>query len=133
MTLKPLTHDFPLASDLSRRPPRLVATDELLLELEDELDRRKTAFPRLVERHTITEEEAGIMHTHAAHLGDLLEKGVLILAGPTFGEVNTGIAVIEAEDEDAARAVMMSDPAVASGLMTPELRPMRVSFLRGRA
>ena len=53
---------------------------------------------------TITEEEAGIMHTHAAHLGDLLEKGVLILAGPTFGEVNTGIAVIEAEDEGGSRA-----------------------------
>jgi uncharacterized protein YciI len=47
--------------------------------------------------------------------------------------VNTGITVIEAEDEDAARAVMAADPAVASGVMTAELRPMRVAFLRGRA
>ena len=81
---------------------------------------------------TITEEESDIMQVHAEHLAELFEQGVLILAGPTFGRINTGIAVIEAEDEDAARAIMMSDPAVTSGLMRPELRPMRVSFLRGR-
>jgi uncharacterized protein YciI len=81
---------------------------------------------------TITEEEAGIMQVHAGHLADLHRQGTLILAGPTFGQVNTGIAVIEADDEDSARAIMMTDPAITSGLMTPELRPMRVSFLRGR-
>ncbi|MFL6159916.1 MAG: YciI family protein [Marmoricola sp.] len=81
---------------------------------------------------TITADEAAIMHTHADHLAGLLDQGVLILAGPTFGDVNTGVAVLEADDEDAARAVMMSDPAITSGLMTPELRPMRVAFLRGR-
>lgn len=46
--------------------------------------------------------------------------------------MNTGIAVIEADDEDAARAIMMSDPAVTSGLMQPELRAMHIGFLRGR-
>lgn len=81
---------------------------------------------------TITEDEAAIMKVHAAHLAQLHADGVLILAGPTFGPVNTGIAVIEADDETAATAVMMSDPAITSGLMRPELRPMRVSFLRGR-
>ncbi|MCW2755042.1 MAG: hypothetical protein JWQ32_2453 [Marmoricola sp.] len=81
---------------------------------------------------TISAEETSIMRTHAGHLSDLLEAGVLILAGPTFGDVNTGVAVFEAPDEEAARAVMMSDPAVTSGLMTPELRAMRVSYLRGR-
>jgi len=81
---------------------------------------------------TITAEEGAIMGVHADHLEKLLEDGVLIMAGPTFGKVNTGISVFEAEDEDAARAIMMSDPAITSGLMTPELRPMRVSFLRGR-
>ncbi|MFB9766010.1 YciI family protein [Nocardioides kongjuensis] len=81
---------------------------------------------------TITEEEAALMQTHAGYLAQLLEDGVLVLAGPTFGDVNTGISIFEADDEDAARAIMMADPAVAGGLMTPELRPMRVSFLRGR-
>jgi hypothetical protein len=44
---------------------------------------------------------------------------------------NDGIAIIEAETENDARAVMEADPAITSGLMTGELRPMRVSFLRG--
>jgi len=81
---------------------------------------------------TISEEEVGIMQVHSAHLAALFDRGVLILAGPTFGPVNTGIAVIEADDEEAARAIMLEDPAVTSGLMRPELRPMRVSYLRGR-
>jgi hypothetical protein len=40
--------------------------------------------------------------------------------------------VIEAPDESAARALMESDPAISSGLLAGELRPMRVTFLRGR-
>lgn len=80
---------------------------------------------------TIAAEEAGIMQVHAGHLAELHQQGVLVLAGPTFGRINTGIAVIEADDEDAATAIMNSDPAITSGLMTGELRPMRVSFLRG--
>ena len=41
---------------------------------------------------TITEEEAATMGVHRDHLGKLLDEGVLIMAGPTFGPVNTGIA-----------------------------------------
>ena len=70
---------------------------------------------------------------HAAYLADLMERGILILAGPTWGQpVNDGVVVIEAEDEDAARAVMNADPAIGSGQMAGELREMRVSYLRGR-
>ena len=81
---------------------------------------------------TITDEESAIMETHAGHLEKLLDEGVLVLAGPTYGRINTGIAVIEAPDKAAARAIMESDPAISSGQMTGELRQMRVSFLRGR-
>jgi uncharacterized protein YciI len=81
---------------------------------------------------TMTASEVAIMQDHRAHLSELFAQGVLLLAGPTFGPVNTAINVIEAADEDAARAVMESDPAIRSGLMTGELRPMRVSFLHGR-
>jgi len=82
---------------------------------------------------TITDEESAVMETHAGHLEKLLDEGVLVLAGPTYGRINTGIAVIEAPDEATARAIMESDPAISSGQMTGELRQMRVSFLRGRA
>ena len=81
---------------------------------------------------TITPDEVAIMQEHSANLARMLADGVLILAGPTYGRDNIGIAVIEAADEAAARAIMMRDPAVTSGLMEPELREMRVGFLRGR-
>ena len=81
---------------------------------------------------TLTDDEAAIMQAHRTHLAELFERGVVLLAGPTFGPVNTAINVIEAPDEDSAREVMESDPAISSGLMTGELRPMRVSFLHGR-
>jgi uncharacterized protein YciI len=80
----------------------------------------------------MTAEESAAFAEHFAHLQRLLADEVLVLAGPTLGETNTGIAVFEAEDEDAARQVMESDPAIAAGVVTGELREMRVSLLRGR-
>ena len=81
---------------------------------------------------TMTEEESAVFAEHFAHLTDLLADGVLILAGPTLGRVNTGLAIFEAEDEEEARAVMDSDPAIRNGVVDGELREMRVSLLRGR-
>ena len=81
---------------------------------------------------TMTDDEGDIFGEHFAHLQQLLADGVLVLAGPTLGPVNTGIAIFEAEDEDAATRIMNSDPVVANGLCTGELRPFVVAFLRGR-
>jgi uncharacterized protein YciI len=81
---------------------------------------------------TMTDEERSVWAHHFAHLQQLLADGVLIIAGPTLGSINTGIAVIDADDEDAARAIMAADPVIISGLATGELRPFRVSLLRGR-
>jgi uncharacterized protein YciI len=82
---------------------------------------------------TLTEEEQAAFAAHAEWLGRLLADGVLILAGPTLGPVNTGIAVFEAPDEQTARAIIAEDPVAAGGFARPELRPYRVGFLRGRA
>ncbi|GAA0810332.1 YciI family protein [Spirilliplanes yamanashiensis] len=81
---------------------------------------------------TMTDEEKAVWGTHFARLQQLLADGVLILAGPTLGETNTGVAVIEAPDEATARRIMEEDPAVASGFATGELRPFQVALLRGR-
>ena len=81
---------------------------------------------------TLTEEERAVWGEHFERLERLLAEGTLIMAGPTLGPVNTGIAVIEAPDEDAARRLMEEDPAIASGVARGELRPFRVSLLRGR-
>jgi uncharacterized protein YciI len=82
---------------------------------------------------TMTEDEQAVWVHHFAYLKQMLADGVLILAGPTLGQINTGIAVIEAVDEAAAQAVMESDPVIISGFATGELRGFRASLLRGRA
>lgn len=83
---------------------------------------------------TITPDEAAIMQgPHSDYLQSLFDDGRLVLAGPTTGgTLDDGLTLLEADDEDEARAVMDADPAITSGLMTGELRMMRVAFLRGR-
>jgi uncharacterized protein YciI len=81
---------------------------------------------------SMTEAEGAAFAVHFEYLKKLLADGVLVLAGPTLGSVNTGIAVFEAPDEEAARAVMEQDPVIAGGVARGELRPFRVSLLRGR-
>jgi uncharacterized protein YciI len=81
---------------------------------------------------TMTDDEKAAWARHFERLQRMLADGVLVLAGPTLGEVNTGVAIIEAPDEETARRIMDEDPAVAGGFARGELRPFRVSLLRGR-
>jgi uncharacterized protein YciI len=81
---------------------------------------------------TMTEPEEQAFAEHFARLQRLVADGVLVLAGPTLGPVNTGIMIFEAPDEEAAGRLVSEDPTVAAGITTPELRPFRVSLLRGR-
>ena len=82
---------------------------------------------------TMSDGERAAFGEHRAYLEELLAQGSLVLAGPTGGTTNTGIAVFEAPDERAARAVMEADPAIVSGVVRGELRPFRASLQRGRA
>ena len=81
---------------------------------------------------TMNTEERAVWAEHFARLQQLEREGILILAGPTLGTHNTGIAVFEAPNEEAARAIMERDPVVSGGFASGELRPFRVSLLRGR-
>jgi uncharacterized protein YciI len=81
---------------------------------------------------TMTEEEVEVWGVHFDRFKRLLDEGVIILVGPTLGPVNTGIAIFEAPDEEAARKLMEDDPVVAGGYARGELRPFRVSLMRGR-
>ena len=81
---------------------------------------------------TMTEHEQQAFAEHFARLQRLVADGVLVLAGPTLGSVNTGIVIFEAPDEEAAWQIVRDDPTVVEGITTPELRPFRLSLLRGR-
>ena len=81
---------------------------------------------------TMTDEEEAVWTVHFERLEDLLARGTVVLAGPTLGPTNTGIVVFEADDEDSARRIMDEDPVIVGGFARGELRPFRVSLLRGR-
>ena len=81
---------------------------------------------------TMTDEESRVWSLHFERFQRLLREGVVILVGPTLGHTNTGIAIFEAPDEQEARRVMDEDPVIAGGFARGELRPIRVSLLRGR-
>ena len=87
--------------------------------------------PRTDFADTMTPEEDAAWDVHFARFKRMLTDGEL-LVGPTLGRINTGIAIFEAPDEAAARAIMEDDPVVRGGFATGELRPFRVSLLRGR-
>jgi uncharacterized protein len=88
--------------------------------------------PRERFTETMSDEEHRIMGAHFERLRRMHADGTTILVGPTLGPVNTGIAVFEAPDEQAAQRIVDEDPAVESGLMRGELRPFHLSLLRGR-
>lgn len=81
---------------------------------------------------TMTDEEKAAFVDHFRRFQQMLRDGVLILVGPTLGQFNTGLAVFEAEDEAAATRIMNDDPVIKGGYARGELRPFRVSLLRGR-
>jgi uncharacterized protein YciI len=81
---------------------------------------------------TMTDAEKAVWATHFERLKQLLADGTLILAGPTLGHINTGVAIFEAPDEATAQRIMLEDPTIASGFARGELRPFLVSLLRGR-
>ena len=81
---------------------------------------------------TMTDEEQAVWGVHFERFQRLLAEGVIVLVGPTLGDANTGIAIFEAPDEAAARRIMEEDPVIAGGYARGELRPFRVSLLRGR-
>jgi uncharacterized protein YciI len=79
-----------------------------------------------------TPEEEEIVGRHFAYLKDLTAKGVMILMGRTQNndESTFGIAIFEAETEEAARDIMKNDPAVAGGVMRATLYPYKVALMR---
>jgi uncharacterized protein YciI len=78
-----------------------------------------------------TDDEVAVIAAHFQYLLALKERGDLILAGRTQEAVGTwGVTIFEAPDEDAARAIMEGDPAVAAGVMAATLHPYAVAVAR---
>ena len=59
---------------------------------------------------TMTDVEREVWSRHFGRLQRFHADGVVVLAGPTLGETNTGIVIFEADDEEAAKEIMQGDP-----------------------
>jgi uncharacterized protein YndB with AHSA1/START domain/uncharacterized protein YciI len=91
-----------------------------------------------------TPEEEKAVSAHAGYIKGLAEKGVVILAGPSFDppiypegdkvvkfEMSPpGIVVFEAADEAAAKAIVDADPAVQAGVFKARVNPFVLAFQR---
>ncbi len=71
-------------------------------------------------------EQGKPVEDHLVAMRGQYDAGVLQLGGPF--DHGGGIAVLDVNDEAAARAVMDADPAVQAGVMVYELRTLRPVF-----
>lgn len=86
--------------------------------------------PRARFAATMTPEESDVWDRHFEYLKSLDERGLILLAGPTLGDINTGIVIFVADSKADAESIMGSDPVVAGGWADGELREFRVSLPR---
>ena len=85
--------------------------------------------PRASFAKDMTPAESNIMEAHSNYLRGLFRRGVCLFAGPVFDPRGVyGIAVLEAENEDAARAIAAADPCVKTHLQRMEIAEMRLAF-----
>ncbi|MES2725576.1 MAG: YciI family protein [Bacteroidota bacterium] len=80
-----------------------------------------------------TDETRKIVTAHFNQLKKLKEDGQVILAGKTDytkdNPANFGIVIFNAENLEAAKKLMNSDPAVMQNIMTAELHPFSLALL----
>ncbi len=64
---------------------------------------------------------------HVRYMMELLEQGTLVVGGP-FLDDSGGMAVLRADDIEAARKLAAADPSVEAGLLSFELRPWMIAM-----
>jgi uncharacterized protein YciI len=79
----------------------------------------------------LTPQESEIVSQHFTYLQQLVQQGVVILAGRTLNtdEDSSGIVIFKADSEEQARTIMNNDPAVNQGVMHAKLFPYRVALI----
>jgi len=81
----------------------------------------------------LTPEEAERVSQHFDYLKELVDRGIVILAGRTLNTdaSSFGIVIFNAPSDAAAHELVNNDPAVKGGVMRAELYPYRVALLAG--
>jgi uncharacterized protein YciI len=83
--------------------------------------------PRPTFADDMSSAEAEVMRRHVAYWQGLLSRDVALAFGPVLDpEDPWGLGLLDLEEEQAARAIGASDPAVESGTCTYEVVPMQL-------
>lgn len=77
------------------------------------------------------EDDERVAGRHFVYLQKALADGILVLAGRSQDGIGPAIVVFEAENKQAARSFMESDPFVSSGMFGASLHPYRAALMRG--
>ena len=73
------------------------------------------------------EGETELLEQHWAYLRELHASGKLVVAGPSWvGDDPFGVGVFDLKDRAEVEAIVAADPGVTGGILTPEIRPMRI-------
>lgn len=88
--------------------------------------------PRPTFPQDITPEELAVMQAHAGYWRDLAQKGTALIVGPVADPARTwGVAIVQADDAAAARAISDHDPAITGGIgFTADIFAMPRPILR---
>ena len=79
----------------------------------------------------MNDAEREVMGRHAAYWQSFIDSGQMVVFGPVLDSTGSwGLAVVEAEDEQALRAFAAGDPVVESGTGEIELGTMLAGFVR---
>ena len=84
--------------------------------------------PRRSFPQDMSPEESEVMGAHAGYWQELLERDVAIAFGPVLDpEDPWGLGLLDLDDEQGARAIGESDPAVSSGTCTYTVVPVQLA------
>lgn len=87
--------------------------------------------PRPDFRETMTAAEKAVMHEHVAYWQALADKRTAVVFGPVDDPSGGwGVAIVEADGEEAADAIRAADPVVVNGLGPVDVYPMITAITR---
>jgi uncharacterized protein YciI len=73
------------------------------------------------------EDEQEMLEAHWAYMRQLHAEGKLFVGGPSWtGDDPFGVGVFDLRERGEVEAILAADPAITSGAMQAEIRPLRI-------
>lgn len=79
----------------------------------------------------MSDAERTVMNYHITYFSRLVEEGTCLLFGPVIEKTGAyGLAILEADTDEAAREIGNNDPSVRAAINTFEIYPMHIGGIR---